>query len=95
MKEAIKTELNPQENATSERRGDYTLYIDNETEGRKITFIEWEKVDSGIQGNQQLKTFYIKYESAHYPGEYKRIGVIYNFKLINGVTGEITEYKID
>ena len=76
------------------KKGDYTLYIGDETIGRKIKSIEWKKVNHGSKGGKPLKVFELKYKSAH--GEYydAHIGVIFNFKLEDNITNEVFEYKI-
>ena len=68
--------------------------IGNEKSGRKITAIEYKKVNAGLRGDKQLKAFEIKYKSAHgdcYNGSY---GMVNNFTLKNNITGEGKEHKI-
>ena len=74
--------------------GDYTLYIGGESSGRKTNFIEYKEERSGTAGGKPIKTYYIKYASNRFPGEYEYIGIINSFILRDNAAGIKTEYRI-
>ena len=78
----------------NEAAGDYYLYIGGESDGRKISFIEWEEENTGTQYGKPIKTYRVKFKSAHYPDTNRYIAVIWEFILKNNTTGEQIKYKI-
>lgn len=74
--------------------GDYTLFLGKEKSdvGRQVTSIEFKQVRSGTAGGKPIKTFDLRYTSAH--GSYydERIGMVFSFVLRDNSTGKKTIY---
>ena len=76
------------------KTGDYTLFIGDESTGRKITEIEYRKENSGMSGGKAFKTYFIKYKSFHYPDSYKYYGMVFDFILRDNRTRKMIKYEI-
>jgi hypothetical protein len=72
------------------KKGDYTLYLQDEDSGRKITEIEYKQEISG----GSYKTYSIKYKSFWYPDGFKYYGMVLYFILKNNETGKSIKYEI-
>ena len=74
--------------------GDYTLFLDKEEIGYKLTAIEFKQEPFAYQGGKPVMAYKLKCTSVH--GEYydKQFGIVLGFTLRNNKNGVKTRYEI-